>query len=217
MTDIWAVLPVKEMDGAKQRLSSLLSPPQRRALAEIMLGEVLDALSAARGLAGLILVTLEPVAIAAAARLGARVVTDGARDGHTGSVAAALRLLASEARGGALIVPGDIPAVTAGEVEALLSAHQPAPAFTITPAHDAQGSNAVLLSPPYAVPLRFGDNSYFPHLDAARAQRIEPTVVSLPGIAMDIDHPADLLAFGRLPQAAGTRTLALLRSFGVLP
>jgi 2-phospho-L-lactate guanylyltransferase len=211
------VLPVKEMDGAKQRLAGLLTPPQRRALAETMLGEVLAALTAARGLAGLILVTLEPVAIAAAERHGARVVTEDARAGHTGSVAAALRLLEAEGRGGALIVPGDIPAVTAADIDSLLAAHRPAPAFTIAPAHDAQGSNAVLLSPPRAVPLRFGEDSYLPHLAAARAQGIEPTIVTRPGIAMDIDHPADLRAFARLPQAAGTRTLALLRAFGVLP
>lgn len=216
MTAIWAVLPVKEFDGAKQRLAGLLSPPQRRALAEIMLGEVLDALAAARGLAGLVLVTLEPVAVAAAGRLGARVVTEGARDGHTGSVAAALRVLAREGRSGALILPGDIPAITAGEVEALLAAHGPAPAFTIAPAHDELGSNAVLCSPPGVVPLRFGDNSYFPHLDAARALGITPRVLRLPGIAMDIDHPADLAAFARLPEAAGTRTLGFLRDAGVL-
>ena len=42
MSGVWAVLPVKELDGAKQRLAGLLSPPQRRALAEVMLGEVLE-------------------------------------------------------------------------------------------------------------------------------------------------------------------------------
>ena len=51
------------------------------------------------------------------------------------------------------------------------------------------------------MPLRFGDNSYFPHLDAARRCGIEPTVIRLPGIAMDIDHPADLAHFLRLPPA----------------
>lgn len=216
MSGVWAVLPVKELDGAKQRLAGLLSPPQRRALAEVMLGEVLDALAAARGLAGLLLVTREPVATAAARRLGARVVEEGAREGHTGSVAAAARLLAAEGCGGMLALPGDIPAATSAEIEALLTVHPPAPAFTIAPAHDGMGSNAVLCSPPGAVPLRFGDDSFRPHLAAARACGIEPTVLRLPGIAMDLDHPADLAAFARLSQAAETRTLAFLRSSGVL-
>lgn len=213
---IWAILPVKELDGAKQRLSPHLPPPLRRALMQVMIGEVLEALLAARGLAGVMLVTLDPWATALATRLGARVVTEGARDGHTGSVTAGARLLAREGASGFLTMPGDIPAVTAAEVEAVLAAHGPAPAFTIAPAHDALGSNAVLMSPPLAVPLRFGEDSYFPHLAAARALGIEPRVVPLPGIGMDIDHPADLMAFARLPQAQGTRTLAFLRENALL-
>ena len=45
MSDIWAVIPVKEFDGAKHRLSDLLSPPQRRRLAETMLTDMLDAVA----------------------------------------------------------------------------------------------------------------------------------------------------------------------------
>jgi hypothetical protein len=65
------------------------------------------------------------------------------------------------------------------------------------------------------LPLRFGDNSYFPHLEAARLQGIEPTVIRQPGIAVDIDHPVDLALFLRLPQSAGTRTRTLLEELGV--
>ena len=213
---IWAVLPVKEMAGAKERLSPLLSPAERVALMRVMVGEVLAALTAARGLAGVAVVTLDPWASAAAAAAGARVITAGAREGHTGSVTAAARLLAAEGAGGIMTMPGDIPAVTAAEVEALLIGHGAAPAFSIAPAHDEAGSNGVLLTPPQAVPLRFGDDSYFPHLAAARAQGIAPRIVRLPGAAMDIDHPADLARFAALPQARGTRTLAWLQAAGVL-
>ena len=214
-SDIWAVVPVKEMDGAKQRLAGLLSPAQRRALIEVMVGEVLDAVAGATRLAGILVVTLDPAATALAHRLGARVVTDGARDGHTGSVVAGRQLLTREVRGGMITVPGDIPAATAAEIDAVLAAHLPGPSFTISPAHDDLGSNAVVCSPPEAVPLRFGDNSYFPHLDAARGCGIEPTVIRQPGIAMDIDHPADLASFLRLPQSAGTRTRAFLEEESV--
>lgn len=215
MSGIWAVVPVKELDGAKQRLSPLLSPAQRRALAEIMLTEVLDALAATRGLAGLALVTLDPFATALGARLGARILTGGARDGHTGAVTAAATLLAAEGAGGMLTLPGDIPAVTARELESTLAAHRPAPSFTIVPAHDEQGSNTIICSPPDAVPLRFGDDSYFPHLAAARAQGIEPTIVRLPGIAMDIDHPADLAQLARMPSGAAPKTREAIKAFFV--
>ena len=213
--DIWAIVPIKELDGAKQRLAPLLSPAQRRALIGVMMGEVLEAVAGARSLAGILVVTLDPQATALASRLGARVVTDGARDGHTGSVTAGLRLLAREGRGGMITLPADIPAATSAEIELVMAAHLPAPSFTISPAHDDLGSNAVICSPPDAVPLRFGENSYFPHLDAAKKSGIEPTVIRQPGIAMDIDHPVDLAAFLRLPQSAGTRTRAFLEEAGI--
>jgi 2-phospho-L-lactate guanylyltransferase len=213
---IWAILPVKEMQGSKQRLSPLLSPDERITLMRVMVGEVLAALCAARGLKGVAVVTLDAWTTEAALRHGARVITAGAREGHTGSVTAAARVLAAEGAAGVLTMPGDIPAVTPAEVEALLAAHGPAPAFTIAPAHDEKGSNGVVLSPPDVVPLRFGDDSYFPHLAAARAQGVEPRIVPLPGVAMDIDHPADLAMFAGLDVSRGTRTLAWLREAGVL-
>jgi 2-phospho-L-lactate guanylyltransferase len=213
--DIWAIVPIKELDGAKQRLSPLLSPAQRRALIEVMMGEVLEAVAASPALAGLLVVTLDPQATALANRLGARVVTDGARDGHTGSVMGGVRLLLGEGRGGMLTLPADIPAVTSQEISLVVGAHLPGRSFTISPAHDHLGSNTVICSPPDAVPLRFGDNSYYPHLDAAEKAGIEPTVIHQPGIAMDIDHPVDLAMFLALPQSIGTRTRARLEEMGV--
>jgi 2-phospho-L-lactate guanylyltransferase len=212
---IWAVIPIKELDGAKQRLAPLLSPAQRRALIEVMMGEVLDAVAGVRGLGGILVVTLDPRATAYAGRLGARVTTDGAREGHTGSVVAGLRLLAKEGQTGMMTLPADVPAATSAEIEAVLAAHKAGPSFTIAPAHDDLGSNTVICSPPDAVPLRFGDNSYFPHLEAARRAGIEPTIVRQPGIAMDIDHPVDIAMFLKLPQSKGTRTRAFLEEAGI--
>jgi 2-phospho-L-lactate guanylyltransferase len=214
--DIWAVVPIKELDGAKQRLAPLLTPAQRRALIEVMMSEVLEAVTTTNSLAGVMVVTVDPHATALATRLGARIVTDGARDGHTGSVTAGLRLLTKEGRAGMLTLPADIPAVTSQEINLVVGAHLPGrPSFTISPAHDHQGSNTVICSPPDAVPLRFGDNSYYPHLDAARRCNIEPTVIHQPGVAMDIDHPIDLATFLRLPQSLGTRTRAFLEAEGI--
>jgi 2-phospho-L-lactate guanylyltransferase (CobY/MobA/RfbA family) len=55
------------------------------------------------------------------------------------------------------------------------------------------GPWTVQCSAPDAVPLRFGENSFHPHLDAARARGIEPLIIRRPEIAMDIDHPVDLV------------------------
>ena len=143
-----------------------------------MLEDVLAALADVSGLAGRLLVTTDAAAIDLAARYGAEWQAEGAADGHTGAVAAAARRLARERRGGMLTLPGDIPLVTADEIARLVAAHRPAPSFTIAPSHDEQGSNAIMLSRPDAVPLRFGDDSFFPHLAAAEARGIAPTVIA---------------------------------------
>ena len=215
MTGIWAVLPVKELEGAKQRLSSALSPDERRLLATIMLEDVLDAVSAAEQFAGVLVVTVDPAATSLASRYGARIVTEGAREGHTGAVTAAARLLVREGRAGMMAMPGDIPRATSAEIAATVAAHRAAPSFTIVPAHDDLGSNTIVCSPPDAVPLRFGENSFYPHLDAARARGIDPLVVRHPGIGMDIDNPVDLVTFLKMSPPVRTRTLAFLEKTGV--
>jgi 2-phospho-L-lactate guanylyltransferase len=212
---IWAVVPVKEFARAKQRLAGGLAPEERRALGAAMLEDVLGALAAVTGLAGILVVTVEPMAAGLAARYGACVRSEGARDGHTAAVTGAARFLAGQGRPGMITVPGDVPALTAAEVQATLAAHRPAPAFTIVPAHDDLGSNAIVCSPPDAVALRFGENSFFPHLDAARRHGIVPTIVRRPGIAMDIDHPADLAQFLRMGARGGSRTRDFLERTGL--
>ncbi len=135
---------------------------------------------------------------------------DGARDGHTGAVAAAARRLAREHRD-MLTLPGDIPLVRAGR-HARAPGSRTAP-FAITPARDDLGSNAVLCAPPEVVPLRFGDNSFFPHLAAAQARGIAPKVLRLPRIALDIDTPEDLALFLATPSR--TRARALLDTWRI--
>jgi 2-phospho-L-lactate/phosphoenolpyruvate guanylyltransferase len=212
---VWAVVPVKELTGAKQRLSTALSPDERRLLATTMLEDVLEAVSAVEALAGVLVVTIDPVAASLASRHGARVVSEGAREGHTGAVTAAARLLVSEGRAGMMTMPGDIPRLSPAEIAATLAAHRAAPSFTIVPAHDDLGSNAIVCSPPDAVPLRFGEDSFYPHLDAARVRGIDPLIARHPGIGMDIDNPVDLVTFLKMSPQVRTRTLAFLQQAGI--
>jgi 2-phospho-L-lactate/phosphoenolpyruvate guanylyltransferase len=217
MIDIWACVPVKEFEGAKSRLSALLTPAQREVLAATMVEDVLAALAGATRLAGIMVNTVDPRAEALAKRYGARVVTEGARDGHTGAVNGMARILVAEGKSALMTLPGDIPRVTSEEIDIAAAACPGANSFTIVPAHDDMGSNTVICAPPFVVPLRFGDDSYFPHLAAARAKGVEPTIVRLPGIGLDIDHPVDLMRFIEATPAMPTRTYRLLQEFGVAP
>ena len=211
--DIVGVVPVKDMSLAKTRLSARYTPEFRRHLAAVMLEDVLTALIGSGVLADVALVTIDPVARAMARKWGARVIDEGARDGHTGAiVAAARRLCATHA--GILTVPGDIPLATPAEVKLLVEGHASAPAFSIVPAHDNRGSNAVIMTPMTAVPLAFGNDSFEPHIAAARRQGIEPRIVRMAGIGLDIDHPDDLTSLMAAPSA--THTWAFLAEQGLV-
>ena len=207
VSGIWAVVPVKNTTDAKQRLAGALTAALRQQLALAMAHDVLSALAASPGVAGLAVVTLDPAASALARRFGARVLTAGAADGQTGAVNAAARTLSREGSEAMLTIPGDVPLITPQEVEQLIAAHDRQPDFVISPAHDGRGSNAVLCAPPDAVTLQFGNDSFVPHLAAARARGLEPKIVHLAGIGLDIDHPGDLAAFMRIASQTRARTL----------
>jgi 2-phospho-L-lactate/phosphoenolpyruvate guanylyltransferase len=211
--DIWAVIPVKETTAAKERLADAVPRHLRPGLALAMLEDVLAAVEQARGLAGIAVVTIDPAVQALAQRYGARILTEDARGGHTAAVAAAARTLEQEGRAGMLQMPGDIPLVSADEISLLLAMRRPTPSFTIAPSHDDFGSNAVLVCPPTAVPLTFGDDSFYPHLRAAQACGIQPLIVRQRGIGLDIDRPEDILTFAQL--RSHTRIQAFLERHGL--
>ena len=207
VSGIWAVVPLKHTIHAKQRLAGALDAALRQQLALAMAHDVLCALAASPGLAGLAVVTLDPTASALARSFGARVLTEGAGDGQTGAVNAAATTLSREGSDAMLTIPGDVPLITSQEVEQLIAAHDRRPDFVITPAHDGRGSNAVLCAPPDAVRLQFGNDSFLPHLAAARALGLEPKIVHLSGIGLDVDHPRDLAAFLGIASQTRARTL----------
>jgi len=210
---LWVVLPVKDLHDAKQRLAGVLSPDERRALFRAMLEDVLTALAATPGLAGILMVTRDPEAQALAVRYGARILLEESNQGHTLASTLGARTLAAEGAAGMLQIPADVPLVTPADVAALLEAHRAAPAVTIVPSRDKLGSNAVACSPPDLLPLRFGDDSFVPHLERARAVGVAPQIVERPGLALDIDTPDDLRVF--LASPSRTRAYAWLTECGV--
>lgn len=209
---IWAVVPVKDAGGAKQRLAAALAQPQRTALYQAMLLDVLDALAAAAGLGGVLVVTRDAWTMQQAQRRRMRVLGESENRGHTAASTLGARHLAAGGAAGMLQVPGDLPLLAAADVDALLAVHGAAPAITIAPSRDRKGSNAVACSPADLLPLRFGDDSFYPHLQRARELGVQPCIVERDGFALDVDTPEDLAAL--LALGAPGRASAYLASIG---
>jgi 2-phospho-L-lactate guanylyltransferase len=211
---IWAVVPAKDLAQAKRRLAGVLTPEERQGLAQSMLEDVLAALSGVSALAGTIVVTREAVFAATAQSLGARVIADLRHDGPSAAITLAATELAEEGAAGMLAVPADVPLATAAEIGAILAEVQTRPAVTLVPALADMGTNAIALTPSEAIPIRFGQQSFFQHLEAALERGIAPRILRLPGLGLDIDRPEDLAAF--LVLRSDTRSHVFLEQRGVI-
>jgi 2-phospho-L-lactate guanylyltransferase len=208
---IWAVLPAKNFEQAKERLSPALSPLERQRLFKAMFEDVLTALVDAPSLAGVMVVTRDAAAIDICKPHGVRILREDENRGQTAAIEFAVATLTREKASGMLTAPGDVPLATGAEIEQVLASHaaileenSPVPqstqklaqnsTMTIVPAHDERGSNCIVCTPPGLIPYQFGNDSFQPHLAAAKERGVTPNIIKFPGIGLDIDRPEDLVA-----------------------
>jgi len=210
MRAIWAIIPIKDLSLAKQRLSGMLSHAERRALGLAMLEDVLEALSKTPGLSGIVLASSDRDACHLARQYGARILPETGAGGLNPAVTHAARLLASENIAGALVLHGDVPLARAEEIARLIAALGPSPAIAMAPdaAHD--GTNAMIVSPPDLIAFRYGRNSFSTHMDEAANSGVTPQVLDLAGLAFDVDTVDDLFTLAEAP--GHTRAQEYLRT-----
>lgn len=186
---MWALLPVKRFEAGKSRLAAVLSQKQRVELTCRMLADVLDALRYSRCVERIVVLSNEP-GIDGVLRAAGVVRSPEAQQGDLNKslMAAATGLPSSVER--LLILPSDVPAVRAADIEALAKAHREG--LVLCAATVDGGTNALLSSLPLPIPLQFGERSLSRHLDYAWQHRVAAQVVLRPGLARDMDRPADL-------------------------
>jgi 2-phospho-L-lactate/phosphoenolpyruvate guanylyltransferase len=206
------LLPVKNLVKAKQRLESALDQSTRTELAQLMLSDVVAAIAAFAG-DEVALATSDPFATELAGRFGFEVIRDESNISETDAIEMATRTC--EARGvqSTLVIPADIPLIEAAELRAIYQA-SPDAGSVLVPSTDKRGTNAVLRRPASLFPLRFGNDSFTPHLSAAIATNKSCVVLSLPGVGLDIDTPEDLHELARAAGDKPSQMLARRLGFG---
>lgn len=208
---ICALLPVKAPMNAKQRLSSVLSSSQREALARLMFDEVFSTLCGVRGLDRIIVATSDRAVGERAARSGAVVFEEHEQHGHSDSADAAAYRAMNSGAATVLLLPIDVPLVARGEIEDLIEGARlegAQPGVIVVPSLDGTGTNALVRTPPDAIPSCFGPGSFRAHLDRARECGVPVTVKRPPGLLFDIDTPEDVEElFRRAPDSRTARWL----------
>lgn len=206
------LVPVKNLGKAKQRLAPVLEQPSRTELARAMLSDVLAAISDDE----VALITSDSFAMELARDYQFEIIPDGANLSETHAVAMATALCDSRGISNTLVVPSDIPLIETGDIQTILL-NAPDRGSVLVPSTDKRGTNAAFRQPSNLFPLRFGNDSFLPHLNAAIATDSTCVVLSLPRIALDIDTPDDLrqlaLAAGEKP----SQVLARKLGFAELP
>lgn len=204
------LVPIKNTSGAKQRLASVLDQPSRTELAQAMLYDVLTALHAWQGRPAVGIVTSDRYATNLALQYSFEVIPDPENPGETGAIEMATRVCTERRQESTLVIPADIPLIQAWELEEIFR-QAPAEGTVFVPAGDGRGTNAVLRRPADLFPLRFGNDSFRPHLAAAQATGKPCVVLNSPGIAVDVDDPEDLQKLMELP--GDTRAQQLAREY----
>ena len=181
-----ALIAVKERARSKTRLAQALSPAARVELVRSMLACVLSAAASAQTVQQVIVISPErddvPPEIPVLADPGES-LNDALLQAHA--------MLREFGCSEVVILPADLPKISGAEIDTLVRAGR-ASGFAIAPDTAGTGTNALCLVSPAPFHFRFGPDSQRLHLQEAQRMGLMPQVVRLPGLAFDVDSPADL-------------------------
>lgn len=189
--NLWAVVPVKPLRRAKSRLARALKANQRAALARSMLAHTLDTLGSVDRVSGIAVISNDLTAHEIARAKHAIPLAE-ADSGLNAAVAQACAWVAARGAAAALIVPTDLPLLTAFDVESMIDLATEPTCVVIAPDRHENGTNAMLLRPPQAIHPAYGPASSDAHRRQAAENGIAVHVYRSTTIALDLDLPADL-------------------------
>jgi 2-phospho-L-lactate guanylyltransferase len=169
-----------------------MSQPARTRLARAMLEDVFAAVAGVRPRVPVFVVSSDLDALAAARARGWECLPESAQYSESQSVDAASRICAARGVTALLRLPIDIPLVRPADITAVLTACPAGPGAVLVPSRSANGTNALLRTPPCLFPSHFGPGSLNQHLEEAGRLRAYARLVRNPRIELDVDDERDL-------------------------
>jgi 2-phospho-L-lactate/phosphoenolpyruvate guanylyltransferase len=208
------LLPVKDLNNAKKRLTGVLTPEERVALAGAMLADTVRAVRGVRCAEKVFVVTnYEPV-MQLAEENQWEILREEQQISESDSVDAASKICKQKGVTGLLRLPLDLPLIQSSDIDELLTVECQAPALVIVPSRDKTGTNAMLRTPPTLFPSHFGSGSFAKHLAEAERAHARVMVRRNVRVEMDVDDEADLRALLE-HDLSGTETGRWLHASGV--
>ncbi len=189
---LWAIVPVKPLRRGKSRLASVLSLEARTALNHYLLSNTLEILASVPEIECSLVVSRDPEALTIAREYGARTVQEQGSPHLNTALTRATMVARSHSVQGVLIMPADLPLLTAEDIHEVVKRGVNPPVVVIAPDRHNQGTNAMLISPPGLIQYEYGPGSYQKHCLQAEKAGARLIVIERNSVALDIDFPEDL-------------------------
>jgi 2-phospho-L-lactate/phosphoenolpyruvate guanylyltransferase len=194
-------VPVKPLRRGKSRLSGALTEEERTTLNQELLERTLSTLSTLKELDQVLVVSRDPHALTIARNHGAKTVQEDGQPHLNTALARATVMAQLHATQGVLILPADLPLLTADDVLALIDRAAKPPVVVIAPDRHRKGTNALLMVPPQQIEYEFGEGSFQRHCERAKQSGARLEIVELPSLGLDLDLPEDLEMVRKLEEA----------------
>jgi 2-phospho-L-lactate guanylyltransferase len=188
---MWAVVPLKTATAAKSRLSAVLDADERKRLYLTMARHVITTLKAARGIENVLAVTSDDEVAQLAVSWGAQILRQERDAGTADACRSAVNHVPTDVRS-LLMISGDLPLISTASVASFVELGSREPLMAVAPDRHRTGTNALLCTPPRAVPVCFGPGSFAMHLSAALERNVPVEMIECEELALDIDTPDDL-------------------------
>jgi len=205
-----AVMPLKDLVRAKSRLAGLLSPSERRALAQAMAEDVLAVLAGHPEVERTVLVSDDPGAGLLAQKYGADCRSEDALGGGDINSLLYLACAGVAGTGASLVLHADLPLLSGGDLDAVFACQRRTGGLVIGCDRHGTGTN-LLAFPARRIPqFHFGPGSCARHRDSGRDAGLHVDVMRRQGSACDVDDAADLAQVMAMLPGAGQYSRALL-------
>ncbi len=200
----YAIVPVKELDRAKSRLSECLDKEGRKGLLFAMLEDVLSAL------VDIPTIVISPENLNSIERENVVFLKQEGKKDLDSAVKQANAYALKRGASSTLFIPADMPLIRRKD---LLEVFKLGQRYSVIITRSSDGGTGILYRrPPNIMESRFTQNSYEDHMAEAKRQGINPHIHSSFPLSLDIDTLEDLRRF--MAHGKNTKTYRFLRSCG---
>lgn len=189
---LWAIVPVKPLNKGKSRLSEVLPEARRILLNNTLFQHTLHILKQVERISDILVISQDGIVLEYANELGLQSMAEEGELDLNLALFKATEYAKNFFVDGVLILPADLPLLTAYDVDDVINIMPEPPCLVIAPDRHRQGTNALLLSPLDLITFSFGQNSFNKHAIQAMSIGSKLEIIENQNISVDLDLPEDL-------------------------